>query len=114
MSNGGRVRASCVCCANEKRQLEGASAGARGVGCEMTFRFDLSADDPVTFGLRASARRLLGVAAFGGVVYRLTLSGSLYWLQVYDRVIPSRNGATLLGLSAIVLFAYLLQGYFDA
>jgi PrtD family type I secretion system ABC transporter len=35
-------------------------------------------------------------------------------LQVYDRVIPSRNVATLLGLSLIVLFAYLLQGYFDA
>ena len=35
-------------------------------------------------------------------------------LQVYDRVIPSRNVATLLGLSAIVVIAYLLQGYFDA
>src|SRR5215475_5397561 len=35
-------------------------------------------------------------------------------LQVYDRVLPSRNVATLLGLSAIVLIAYLLQGYFDA
>src|SRR5215475_15514801 len=35
-------------------------------------------------------------------------------LQVYDRVIPSRNVATLLGLSAIILVAYLLQGYFDA
>jgi PrtD family type I secretion system ABC transporter len=35
-------------------------------------------------------------------------------LQVYDRVIPSRNTATLLGLSLMVLFAYLMQGYFDA
>jgi PrtD family type I secretion system ABC transporter len=54
------------------------------------------------------------VAVFSGVVNLLTLSGSLYMLQVYDRVIPSRNVATLLGLSAIVLVAYLLQGYFDA
>ncbi len=54
------------------------------------------------------------MALFSGVVNLLTLSGSLYMLQVYDRVIPSRNVATLLGLSAIVLFAYLLQGYFDA
>jgi PrtD family type I secretion system ABC transporter len=54
------------------------------------------------------------VAVFSGVVNLLTLSGSLYMLQVYDRVIPSRNVATLLGLSAIVLIAYLLQGYFDA
>jgi PrtD family type I secretion system ABC transporter len=35
-------------------------------------------------------------------------------LQVYDRVIPSRNLATLFGLSLMVLLAYLIQGYFDA
>jgi ATP-binding cassette subfamily C protein PrsD len=74
----------------------------------------LDVSDPVTLGLRASARRLVGVAIFSGVVNLLTLSGSLYMLQVYDRVIPSRNVATLLGLSLIVLLAYLLQGYFDA
>jgi len=44
----------------------------------------------------------------------LMLSGSLYMLQVYDRVIPSRNIATLLGLSLMVLLAYLIQGYFEA
>jgi PrtD family type I secretion system ABC transporter len=33
---------------------------------------------------------------------------------VYDRVIPSRSVASLLGLSAMVAIAYLLQGYFDA
>src|SRR5215470_19795876 len=71
-------------------------------------------NDPVTHGLRASARRLVGVAVFSGAVNLLTLSGSLYMLQVYDRVIPSRNVATLLGLSLIILLAYLLQGYFEA
>ncbi len=70
--------------------------------------------DPVTRGLRASARRLVGVAVFSGVINLLTLSGSLYMLQVYDRVIPSRNVATLVGLSLIVLLAYIMQGYFDA
>ena len=75
---------------------------------------NLESNDPVTLGLRASARQLVGVAVFSGVVNLLTLSGSLYMLQVYDRVIPSRNVATLLGLSLIVLLAYLLQGYFDA
>jgi len=44
----------------------------------------------------------------------LMLSGSLYMLQVYDRVLPSRSVATLVGLSLIVLFAYIVQGYFDA
>src|SRR5712675_1851915 len=71
-------------------------------------------NDPVTLGLRASGRQLAGVAVFSGVVNLLTLSGSLYMLQVYDRVIPSRNVATLFGLSLMVLFAYVVQGYFDA
>jgi len=75
---------------------------------------NLEANDPVTVGLRASARRLLGVAVFSGAINLLTLSGSFYMLQVYDRVIPSRNIATLVGLSLIVLLAYLLQGYLEA
>src|ERR1700731_556442 len=73
-----------------------------------------ASDDPVTLGLHESARRMVGIAVFSGVINVLMLSGSLYMLQVYDRVIPSRNTATLLGLSMIVLFAYLMQGYFDA
>jgi PrtD family type I secretion system ABC transporter len=73
-----------------------------------------SADDPVAHGIRDSARRMVGIAVFSGVINILMLSGSLYMLQVYDRVIPSRNIATLFGLSAMVLFAYLMQGYFEA
>jgi PrtD family type I secretion system ABC transporter len=57
---------------------------------------------------------MVGIALFSGVINLLMLSGSLYMLQVYDRVIPSRNLATLFGLSLMVLFAYLMQGYFDA
>src|SRR5450756_1144404 len=74
----------------------------------------LKSDDPVALGLRESARRMVGIAVFSGVINLLMLSGSLYMLQVYDRVIPGRNVATLLGLSAIVLAAYLFQGYFEA
>jgi ATP-binding cassette, subfamily C, bacterial PrsD len=77
-------------------------------------RSALSSDDAVALGLRESARRMIGIAVFSGVVNVLMLSGSLYMLQVYDRVIPSRNIATLLGLSLMVLLAYFVQGYFDA
>lgn len=73
-----------------------------------------AADDPVSRGLQASGRKMIGIALFSGVINLLMLSGSLYMLQVYDRVIPSRNIATLVGLSLMVLFAYLMQGYFDA
>ena len=77
-------------------------------------RSTLAGDDPVASALRSSARRLIGVAVFSGVINILMLSGSIYMLQVYDRVIPSRNLATLFGLSLMVLIAYLVQGYFDA
>ena len=75
---------------------------------------DETAEDPVGQGLRASARRLGGVALFSGVVNLLTLSGSIYMLQVYDRVLPSRNVGTLVGLSALVLAAFGVQAYMDA
>jgi ATP-binding cassette, subfamily C, bacterial PrsD len=71
-------------------------------------------DNIVTQQLRVSGRRLGAVAIFSGVINLLMLSGSLYMLQVYDRVLPSRNVATLLGLSAMVLAAYIFQAYFDA
>ena len=73
-----------------------------------------ASDDPVTHRLRESARRMIGIAVFSGVINILMLAGSLYMLQVYDRVIPSRNLATLVGLSSMVLLAYLAQGYFEA
>jgi ATP-binding cassette, subfamily C, bacterial PrsD len=73
-----------------------------------------ASEDPVAAELRTSTRRLGSVAVFSGVVNLLMLSGSLYMLQVYDRVIPSRSVATLAGLSAMVIAAYLFQAYFDA
>src|SRR5690242_8701385 len=71
-------------------------------------------DDPVTRGLRQAARRIAGIGVFSGVINILMLSGSVYMMQVYDRVIPSRNLATLAGLSLMILLAYIMQGYFDA
>ena len=79
-----------------------------------SFLSDEGPDDLVGQRLRESARRMIGIALFSGVINLLMLSGSLYMLQVYDRVLPSRNLATLAGLSLMVLIAYIAQGYFDA
>jgi ATP-binding cassette subfamily C protein len=54
------------------------------------------------------------VALFSGALNALMLTGSLYMLQVYDRVLTSRSVATLVGISGLVLAAYLLQGSLDA
>jgi ATP-binding cassette, subfamily C, bacterial PrsD len=70
--------------------------------------------DPVAAGLSEAFGRLAMIAIFSGIINLLTLSGSIYMMQVYDRVIPGRNLATLATLSLIVLLAYLLQGYLDA
>ncbi|KRE16520.1 type I secretion protein [Bosea sp. Root381] len=55
----------------------------------------------------------LAVALFSAVVNVLMLTGSIYMLQVYDRVLPSRSVPTLVALSLIVAALYVLLGVFD-
>lgn len=53
------------------------------------------------------------VALFSALVNILMLTGSIYMLQVYDRVLPSRSVPTLVALSLIVAAVYILLGIFD-
>ncbi len=59
-----------------------------------------------------SAVRTLGLAS--GIINLLTLTGSLFMMQVYDRVLGSQSVPTLLGLSLIAIFAYMFQGWLEA
>ncbi|MDR3373174.1 MAG: type I secretion system permease/ATPase [Ancalomicrobiaceae bacterium] len=63
--------------------------------------------------LASCAGGFIAVACFSAVVNVLTLSGSLYMLQVYDRVIPSRSIPTLVALSVLVVALYALLSVFD-
>jgi len=63
--------------------------------------------------LKACSPSFIGVAVFSAVVNLLALTGSLYMLQLYDRVLSSRSIPTLVGLSLIMLAAYALQGGLD-
>ena len=56
---------------------------------------------------------LTGVGLFSGAVNVLTLTGAVFMLQVYDRVIPSRSIPTLIGLAALVAGLFLIQGILD-
>lgn len=56
---------------------------------------------------------LVGIACLSALISVLYLTGSLYMLEVYDRVLPSRSIPTLVGLSAIVAGLYTFQGFFD-
>ncbi len=67
--------------------------------------------------LRAALRHcvgaLVGVGIFSGVVNILGLTGSLYMLQVYDRVLPSQSVPTLVGITIIMLWLYAVYGLLD-
>ncbi|WP_421760992.1 type I secretion system permease/ATPase [Devosia sp.] len=63
--------------------------------------------------LRRRMGDLLSVGLFSSVVNVLTLTGSIYMLQVYDRVLLSRSVETLVVLSLLALAAFGLQGAID-
>lgn len=56
----------------------------------------------------------MAVAGFSGLINVLMLSGSLFMLQVYDRVLPSRSVPTLVALIVLVAVLYAFQGMLDA
>ncbi|MFS8046385.1 type I secretion system permease/ATPase [Rhizobium sp. BR 314] len=55
-------------------------------------------------------KAFLSIALASASINVLALTGSLFMLQVYDRVIPSRSLPTLLGLVVIVATLFLFQG----
>jgi len=65
-------------------------------------------------GALAESRRLfVSIGVFSAFVNLLMLTGPLFMLQVYDRVLASRSEATLVALVAIVAFLFLTMGLLD-
>lgn len=66
---------------------------------------------------RAALRRLrpavITVGLFSALLSLLMLTGSVYMLQVYDRVLASGSVPTLVGLFAIVIVLYGFLGIYD-
>ena len=63
--------------------------------------------------LGGSSGALFGVVVFGIFANLLMLTAPLYMLQVYDRVLTSRSVETLVALSLLAGFFYLLMGVLD-
>jgi PrtD family type I secretion system ABC transporter len=53
------------------------------------------------------------LAVFSGLSNLLTLTGSFFMLQVYDRVLPGRSIPTLVALSVLAVMLYAFQGGLD-
>ena len=63
--------------------------------------------------LSESRRLFLSVGFFSVFVNLLMLTGPIFMLQVYDRVLTSRSEATLLTLVGITAFLFLMMGILD-
>ncbi|EJM99237.1 type I secretion system permease/ATPase [Phyllobacterium sp. YR531] len=58
-------------------------------------------------------RAFAGIGVVSGVINLLTLTGSFYMLQVYDRVVPGRSVPTLVALSVLAVALYTFQGLLE-
>jgi PrtD family type I secretion system ABC transporter len=79
----------------------------RGRGTDSSGRSELAS------AIHDCRRALGGIIVFSGVMNILTLTGPLFMLQIYDRVVPSQSIPTLLGLAAITILLYASLGFLD-
>jgi len=63
--------------------------------------------------LRACRTTFIGVGVMSCMINLLYLTGSLFMLEVYDRVLPSRSVPTLVGLIILAGGLYAAQGVLD-
>src|SRR5262245_37826446 len=63
--------------------------------------------------LRACRGAFIGVGLMSCIINLLYLTGSIFMLEVYDRVLPSRSVPTLIGLIFIAAVLYMAQGVLD-
>ena len=71
------------------------------------------ASSELAAALGACRRAFLAIALFSGMSNILMLSGALFMLEIYDRVLPSRSVPTLVGLLILVAGLYGAQGLID-
>jgi ATP-binding cassette subfamily C exporter for protease/lipase len=68
---------------------------------------------PVTTALKQARMGFIGVAVFSFVVNLFMLTGPLFMLQVYDRVLTSRSIPTLVALYILIVALFAFMGLFS-
>jgi len=79
----------------------------RGKGSDRSGRSELAS------AIHDCRRALGAIVVFSGVMNILTLTGPLFMLQIYDRVVPSQSIPTLIGLGLITALLYASLGFLD-
>ncbi len=72
------------------------------------------ASSELAAALNACRRAFLAIALFSGMSNVLMLTGALFMLEIYDRVLPSRSVPTLVALLFLAAGLYAAQGFIDA
>jgi PrtD family type I secretion system ABC transporter len=96
-------------------RLNGSASSPHNTVVDMVWSLTSSTSSRSEFG---SARRrcrdaFLGVGLFSACINILTLTGAMFMLQVYDRVIPSHSVPTLIGLAVLAAGLFFFQGLLD-
>jgi ATP-binding cassette subfamily C exporter for protease/lipase len=74
-------------------------------------RFGISPGGHLLNFLKTFKMELVAIGLFSAVINVLMLSPTLYMLQVFDRVMISRSEVTLIVLTGLVLFFYVVQSF---
>src|SRR5262245_27213138 len=73
----------------------------------------VKAGQELAAALRSCKSALVALAIASALINVLYLSGSIYMLEVYDRVLTSRSIPTLVGLTVLVFVLFFFQGSLD-
>jgi ATP-binding cassette subfamily C protein len=68
----------------------------------------------IRVAVAACSRGIIGVGLVSGLINLLMLTGPLFMLQIYDRVLPSRSVPTLVGMSLLALIIFMFYGTLEA
>lgn len=63
--------------------------------------------------LSACRAALVGIGLFGAIINVLMLTGALFMLQIYDRILPSGSVPTLIALAALAGGLFAVQGILE-
>src|ERR1700674_5830964 len=72
-----------------------------------------SARSELSVALSSCRGAFIGVGLISAMSNVLMLTGALFMLEIYDRVLPSRSVPTLVGLATLAIGLYAAQGVLD-